>query len=504
MSDEQPVRPATKWKNLPGWERLPTALWLVSIGLVAHIVIAITHRVLTTRQLALLRDVSREIDHHAIFSTLEFYARVFPALEIASMAAAVVGLVYLTRAPKRFGIQILAILASVGMGLILFRTGVIWIEDLVFDDRSVAKALYDKWPLVMTVLVDGASMFFLLVVLVRTAKTIRCPLSIGLVASAGVSIACNSGFDLYRLLARPRLSLQWDSPWVYLLVTTAVWAVAPAIFAYSAAQLARVMDRHSDVPGTGQDGATEATSGLLSSPEWSRAAGGLELYAHALSWRVSAAVCGYLLLFMGIVGKSIGTVRLVGWLLPLVSLLIGIAMLSGMYSWAKQPDGSPGRGAAWLAFVAMVHSFLLDIYSFILIAKIMTVDQQDYGAMRSARAAAERAQSLSLWAMAIGFLGLLVLLVSLSQVARRLNRSDIAQRVVGIGIFLVVAAGLSIGFRSYIPEARIDIGGAVTLALGVLAMVLIAVISYIRVLHALVRAIREDETGAELPSARLL
>jgi hypothetical protein len=334
---------------------------------------------------------------------------------------------------------------------------------------------------------------------VRTTRAIRAPLQSILFALVGVWLAWDLGFSLYRM-AGHGLAMDSGSPWAMLLVQLGIWVAGLGLLAYMAARLAQTLNGYSNaaVPDTA------IGAGILASPVWDETAAGLELYGSGLKWRVGVAITGYAVLMMAMLSRSTELMKLTIWLLPVATIATSLVMLAGIRRYAQQPDDSPGRTAATLALVFMLCGVLIDVYGFVSIIQAIGVNTDDWSAIGRAREAAERADALSVWGMGVGFTSLLVLLLSLSQVAEHIGRGDLSKRAGGLAAVLALVSVIAVGFRLYAPGARIEIESIIAVAFVVVVVALVAVAIYIRLVGTLAAAVREARSHGDLPAARLM
>jgi hypothetical protein len=498
---EQESRVMTRWRALPGCQRLPLALWLVCGGLIGLALSTTTYRILFMRQVLRLQDHSYS-DSQAIWDTLELYSKIFPLLHLVATAVVIAGLMGLARAPRQHmaDVAIWALLAAGASGLVLLGDALPWFGSTLLKEHALNEIVLSEPIRVMMILLGSTADALLVVVLARMARAIRAPLSTIVVALAGLWITWNVGFSFYRLLREPGSSMSSDSPWVAMLTQLGPWVAGLALLAYMAARVARALSGYSDVAPP--ESAREP--GALSSPIWDDTASGLELYASGLMWRLGVTITGYALLMVGLLSRSTELTKLILWALAVATIATSLVMLTGIRRYSRQPDESPGHTAASLAFVLMLGGVLLDIYAFVLIIQATSADTESYSAIRQAREAAERADALSVWGMAVGFTSLLILLFSFAQVARHIDRGDLSQRAAGLAVFVALVSLIVIGFRVYLPDARVDIESVIGMAFLVVITALIAVVTYIRLVAALAAAVREARSFGDLPAARVM
>lgn len=499
IENQQP-RVMSRWRALPGCQSLPLALWLVCGGLIGLSLSTSAYRILFTRQFVLLKEHS--YDSPDVWETIELYSKIFPLLYLAAMAVMMVGLVLLARAPRQHMASVgsWALAAATGFGLVILGDLLPWLGSTVLHNEALGELFVSQAMNLAMVLVRGAAMALLVVAMARTTRTLRAPVPSILFVLAGVWLAWDVGFSLYRMLGRSGVVTGEGSPWPMLLVQLGIWVAGLGLLAYVTARLAQAMNGYNNaaVPDRA------AGAGILASPVWDETAAGLELYGSGLKWRVGVAVAGYALLMLGLLSRSMELMKLTIWLLPVATIATSLVMLTGVRRYTQQPDDSPGRTAATLALVFMICGVLIDIYGFVLIIQTLGVDTGDWGAIGRARKAVERADALSVWGMGVSFTSLLILLLSFHQVAEHIGRDDLSKRAGVLAVFLALASMTAIGFRLYAPGARIDIESVIAVAAFVVIVALVAVAMYIGLVGNLAAAVREARSHGDLPAARLV
>ena len=350
--------------------------------------------------------------------------------------------------------------------------------------------------------------------MVSTAFVVTEPAALGLAMGGLVRILVSRGerrtgglfwvalpfvaWPIFFYLAQMHGVVRIESPWASFFLGTVLWSVGAGWLLYFAIRVRRLLLGSAFAPN-------EAGDLEHLGPGWLPAANGLRLYADALSWRLGITVFGYVVLLMGALGRSRGTVQLVGWVLPLAAVVTGIVMVVGLYRFAQQPAHSPARAPAWFAFAAMVCAGVTEFGGLMLTLQVVTADQHSYTAMRHAMDSVETAQTLSVWAMAVGFVGLLSLLVAFGKLANFIGPTRLFGRVVGVASAIFMVALVVIGFRVAIPVSHMDFGAGVAAAVLIAGFALITVIAYISLARAVESSIRERLGDAQaLPPARVI
>lgn len=252
---------------------------------------------------------------------------------------------------------------------------------------------------------------------------------------------------------------------------------------------------------------TEPTAEPLEHDDWTVPAGGLSTIAIAMMWRLAIAIGAAVLLVLAVTQRSYSMVKFVSLVAPVATMLITLAFVDGMFRFARQPDTSPGKGLATFAAVEMLVALLLDVFSYIKAVQIHLADRSSWSAIAKAREAAETAQTVSMWAMGLGFCAVFVMLGSFTAVSKHINRQDIADQVVNVGCMLVLAGAGALSFRWYIHSraANLSIESLFLLGAVLLAFVTAAVVMYISLVRNLEGALRAHAgMPAELPAARVV
>ena len=228
------------------------------------------------------------------------------------------------------------------------------------------------------------------------------------------------------------------------------------------------------------------------------------MLARALAWRLGIAAAAAVALLVALMGRSYSWVKLVSIAAPAASLVAALGVVVAMHVFSQQPRDSAGRRLAAFAFFEMSIAVVLEGYGFYRTLQLHTTDMSAWSSMDRARDTAETVQTVSMWAMGLGFCALFVLLGSFVAVARHLRRDDVGDRVWGVAAMLVVSGAAVLGFRwhVYSDGANISSDSLILIGLGVMAFALAMVISYISVIRDLERALRAEQT-AELPEARV-
>jgi hypothetical protein len=240
------------------------------------------------------------------------------------------------------------------------------------------------------------------------------------------------------------------------------------------------------------------------SPAWRPAADGLRLYASALAWRVFATVGGYLVLAFAMSVHSQVLVKPVLIGLPLLALVTSAVMTVGIVRYARQPAESGAGVPAWMAAVVMAAGVLLEGYGLVLLFRWLAAESSSYSSYHELRALAEQAQLLSLWAMGLGLVALLSLLFSFAQLARHIQRVDLAEHTVVIGVFLAGTGAAALGFRSYAASSQLAPGASIAVGMIIVAAATCAVLTYLTLVNNLAMVLGARRSRAELPAARVI
>ncbi len=291
-----------------------------------------------------------------------------------------------------------------------------------------------------------------------------------------------------------------DMPWAYFVLTSGVRFVGMVMLGLIAV---RVLSALGEPAG---DGARAAEEGDLdrASPMWQWVADGLQLYRSALTWRVFLSVLAYVLLMLGMRSQSPGFTKLVAVAFPIAVMFTTAAMITGVVRYARQPMNSNACGSASLAAVLMGLGLLLDGYGLVLTFKLFSLSNTEWPSYRELHSLTEQMQSISMWAMGLGFSSLLAMLISFGQLTNLLDRLDLRNRVVGISLFICFASVTVLGFRSYLgSRPHMEPGTLLVYAIACLMVAIAALATYLGLVMALVESIRRDG-DSDLPPARLL
>lgn len=495
--ESTPVQPAVPWRRAPGWVGMPRALWTVAMGVAIIAAAGLLQSVLLTRLFETMRHAGADFDFDSWFESLRFHYRFFPLVIMAGYALLAHAVTRLGRAPDVPGARTLGWIATAAFALTALDNALLSAANFDKGPGLLMEIINAKAVAVAGVLLHGLAMACLLLLLDRMSRTVGRPLSGGLGPLAWMWIAWEVGFPLFTILFEPTFTMRRDLPWAYLALTRGTWLVGLALFAGIAARLARALEQPAGDIEPGARGLHDTAT-----RQWSEVASGLELYASALGWRIFLTVGGYFFLFFAVLARSAAVSKFLSVGMPLVALITSIVMLVGLARYARQPETSPAGGAAWLSVALMGVGLLMELYGFFLVLQLLDPKDVSY---RELREAAESAQSLSTWAMGVGFGSLLALLVSFTQLARHMSQSRLADRVFGTGSFFAVIASLVIGFRTYAADARAgDVGVMLVLGLAVLIGALVAIVAYLNLVNTTARTIRENHSDSDLPHARVV
>lgn len=433
-----------------------------------------------------------------LIETLNTYRKVFPLLALVASVLLVIVLVGAYRKLSgRWRAAVVVALVALGVGMLI--EGAWWAAN-IFETKNptIVKILLSKWT--------GALMGF--------GKSVGIALGVACVLRlygvGPVSARLNPASPLFvwgawgvllafgQLLAERPFRFRFESPVTYMLIEQAVW-----ISGFVLVVLALRRERDPEETSMPERSADPEDNAYYD--RWSPAADGLRLYGDALGWRLAAMVMGYSLLLFALLGKSPGLAKLVMWALPTAGVITGIAMLVGVFKYASQPDESPGKSPALFAAIAMCVMALLDGYALLLVFKFLTADPKSYTAAMEAQKSVMQAQSMTTWAMGLGFTALVVLLASMGMVASYLRRADVVKALVNAGIFLMVAAGVVLWFRADPPRIK-SVSELVFLSMIIVIIAVSALGYYISTVRKVEDALRGygGEPIPDLPSARVV
>ncbi len=465
--------------------RVRLLFWITA----AYTGICLLRSLLVHQAFATLGSAPTVADYDDLTHRIELYQKLFSPLMVVCLGLFAVCALSCARSRGR-GLFIASAAAALSAAA---SSAVLWIVPLahghVFTGTMRAASIVFS---VAEPAALGLAMGALVMILVQRGQRGMA----GLLWAAMPFVAAPILFYLAQMYGKPRI----ESPWLSFFLGTGLWSIGAAWLLYFAARTRGVLR------GMPAETAAEPIDLEHLGPGWLPAANGLRLYADALAWRLGITVFGYVMLLMGALGRSRGMLQLVGWVLPLAAVVTGIAMIVGVYRFAQQPAHSPARSPAWVAFVAMVCASVTDFAGLVLSLQVLSADQHNYAAMRHAMDNAETAQTLSVWAMAVGFVGLLSLLVAFGKLAQYLGPTRLFGRVVGVASAILIVALVVVGFRLAISSSRLlTFGTGVGLAVLIAGFALITVIAYISLARAVEGSIRERLGDAQaLPPARVI
>jgi hypothetical protein len=171
-------------------------------------------------------------------------------------------------------------------------------------------------------------------------------------------------------------------------------------------------------------------------------------------------------------------------------------MAVGIYRFSRQPGDSPARGTAASAFAATLVGTVLQAWGFVLVLRLLTGGEGSY---RKLRALGEQAQSMDTWALAAGFLALVLLLVAFAQLANHVGSPKLFGRVIGVAGAIVLLAFAVLGFRAWITSSHAHVTTLLSMAILILGFALFAVIAYIQLTRAVECALREQLVDSDAP-----
>lgn len=235
---------------------------------------------------------------------------------------------------------------------------------------------------------------------------------------------------------------------------------------------------------------------------WAPAAGGLHSYALGLTWRLILTVLGYLVLLFAIQARSASLAKFMGVIMPLLGLATGLVMLVGLVRFTRQPADGQARSSAVFAAGVFGVAFALEVFGFLLVLRMVSIDPSEWSAVEELRETAELSAKIGVWAMALAFAHLLALLVAFRAVSRRIGQSKLGGQAISVGAVVFFAAGLVVSIKWWLPHAGLDLGLALMLAITTLGVAIAAIGIYIRLVNVVadsLMAVREHG----LPESRI-
>lgn len=456
--------------RITGWALFAVAVaTLLRSGLITHAITGLWH----DRGGDGLEDV---------IARIELYSKVLPPLAIAALITAAVLGGSLARA-LRGSARTWVACGSALLVVVAFIDTLAWMRAL---DINVLGPSAARWFATVDIVSGQVGFALLLVGAAQLARASGHPLPGSLFAAASPFLVWPMLYWLHQVHGQPSTG---ESPWVSFFAGHGIWACGVAWVGYI---LVRA--------GSGGRGFAPAESGDGSGRplgrEWSGAASGLRLYADALSWRLALTIIGYVLLLFAVLGQSMALAKLVAWMLPLALAVTTTVMVVGIFRFSRQPGHSPARGTAAAAFASMLVGGLVQIWSLLLVLQVLGGSQSSH---RKLRELGDQAQSMDTWALALGFLALVLLLVSFAQLANYLGARQLFGRVVGVGSAIVLLAFAALGFRAWLTSAGAQITTVLSMAILVLGFALFVVIAYIQLARAVEQAIRERLADSDGP-----
>lgn len=419
-----------------------------------------------------------------VLDRLHLYMRVLPPLAIGA-AITVVVLGGLLARSVRGPAAVLAACGAALLGTAAIVDTLAWLgtlEVLTFHG-DLAKVAFT-----IDIIAGQAGLGLLMIAGANVARSSGRPLPSSMFVAAAPFLVWPMFYWLSQVYGEPSVS---ESPWVAFFAGHGIWACGVAWVAY-------ILVRAGSREPSGAEGLPIGDS-MEAQPlglEWQTAASGLRLYADALSWRLALTIIGYVLLLLALLGQSTGLAKLVAWLLPLSLAATAIAMAIGIFRFSRQPGHSPARATAASAFATILIGTLLQLWALVLVVRVLGSQESTY---RKARELTEQAQSMDTWALAAGFLTLVLLLVSFAQLANYLGARHLFGRVVGVGSAIVLLGFAVIGFRSWLGSSAGKATTMLSMAILVLGFALFVVLAYIQLTRAVEQAIRARLSDGDGP-----
>lgn len=509
-------QPTVAWRDVPGWHSVALGLRLMGIALVVGLVSLIVHRIWQTDLSQQMRATDDLDTMQNLFETMRLGWQIFPGVGLMCMAAIGVGVWRMTRASisqtdnqtadqtaEMITIRNLGVIACIAIAAELVYNGLWWIQAMSEKPQPWLDFLMKPWSPAILAIATGIYVTAILALLMRLSAAARAPMSHPLIIAMGAWIAWEVGFPLYIIITEGRPDMATESPWMYLTLTLGVSVLGQALLLLAVVRLANALRR--PAPAELADQVEVRARAAIALPgDWSEAASGLELYTSALSWRVFGTIGGYLMLMFGIFGRSQPLVKMVMFAMPVIALITAVAMLVGIARFARQPSTCDAGSTAWVAAVIMGLGLLLDGYSLILVIRQLSIDMNSWSAYKELQDIAEQTQAISMWAMGLGFVSLLSLMISFGQLARYIKRPDLHSRVISIGLFMAFVAVVVLCFRSYAGDAKGDPDGILVLAIMIIITAVIAVFAYLNLVNNIAQALRPAPNSSDLPTARIV
>ncbi len=419
-----------------------------------------TYSVLHARLVSKFRSSDISVDFEEIVTSMQSLGRVFQPCLLACWTVVAVIAFVMWRRLDRGRVASLGLAAFLAISARVIVDASLLVADYVKSDW-VARFLLTNKPgtaaLLVVFTVGPALLLWLLHA--RTAQERRSPVVwLGLAA-----LALQLVRGLYQSFSGPASG---GNEWIQVFLSTGSFVTAILVAAWLAWS-----ERKNQVFG-----------GTAIGADWSMPSRGLRLYQQALVWRLVLTVAGYGLLFIAIKGRSQEMAETLSWAGSLVAIVTGAFMTVGVFRFANQPVGTPGRGAAFLAGSLMAIALVIDLSLFASLLEVLSVDRSlaGYGDLSAAVASLEAAQSMAVWGMALSIAAFVALITSFRGVAHALDEGRLATQAYGVGVTVVLVGALAWGLRYWLSTAsRVTLDSAIFAGLGILVAILVVVVSHL-------------------------
>jgi hypothetical protein len=251
--------------------------------------------------------------------------------------------------------------------------------------------------------------------------------------------------------------------------------------------------------GTGRGGAglPEATAHLpddLGTPHldprrWEAPLAGLSSYRGALIAKIIVVVASAVMLFLAVSARSMAMAKGVMVLAPLADIIISFVLIGGLWSYAQVPVESEARETAVIGVVIAVMQLLLQLYVMWLVFSLVSPGTNvDHDKLRAAQ---QRLPWLEVFGQISGLSLLLLLLASFHSLARYLADAQLASRVAGVVVAVIVTMIGAGGLRWAIMAQKIKSSGSlVMIGLITLIVAIVMISMYLGLVRDLIERVK--------------
>jgi len=225
----------------------------------------------------------------------------------------------------------------------------------------------------------------------------------------------------------------------------------------------------------------------LEGSEWSSVAGGLETYRGVLLAKIVLTVLGALALGAAMFSQSQGLAQGAGVLWALVDVGLTLLLIGALAGYCNVPDLTDARQTAVMATASAVLLLAVQVYTLWLLYMVLGHERH----LEESLQAQARMPTVETAAQLGGLGGLLLLLVSFRALATYLGLAAVAARTGGVALAVMVTMAGAFSFRwALLHEGIRSPAVLVACALGLLAVAIGTLVSYLGIVAALAREVR--------------